>query len=110
MRSAIPPGIWQRSRVRDRLLGGYFRKWVILGILIGVVAGLGAILFFAAIEWSTELFLGRLAGVSLPMPRGELPTTVTAIGRRWAIPLVVAFGGLISGVIVFTLAPEAEGH
>jgi CIC family chloride channel protein len=30
--------------------------------------------------------------------------------RPWAIPLVVGFGGLISGVLVFGFAPEAEGH
>ena len=28
----------------------------------------------------------------------------------WAVPIVVALGGLISGIIVFRLAPEAEGH
>lgn len=102
--------MWQQAHVRDRLLGGYFRKWVILGVLIGIVAGLGAILFFSAIDWSTQLFLGHLAGVVPPTPRGEAPTVVTAVGRAWAIPLVVVLGGLLSGVIVFTLAPEAEGH
>ena len=30
--------------------------------------------------------------------------------RLWAIPLVTTLGGLISGIIVFKLAPEAEGH
>ena len=30
--------------------------------------------------------------------------------RPWAIPLVVGLGGLISGVLVFGFAPEAEGH
>jgi chloride channel protein, CIC family len=30
--------------------------------------------------------------------------------RAWAIPLVVILGGLLAGFIVFTLAPEAEGH
>lgn len=30
--------------------------------------------------------------------------------RPWAVPFVVALGGLISGIIVFRFAPEAEGH
>ena len=96
--------------MRDWVLGDYLRKWVVLGVLIGVVAGLGAILFYEAIAQSTKLFLGDLAGLHPPLPRGEGDTVVTHITRRWAIPLVLVLGGLISGVIVFTLAPEAEGH
>ena len=34
----------------------------------------------------------------------------TGFGRPWALPLVVALGGLLSGLLVFLLAPEAEGH
>ena len=30
--------------------------------------------------------------------------------RPWAIPLIVGFGGLVSGVLVTRFAPEAEGH
>lgn len=32
------------------------------------------------------------------------------ISRPWMLPLVVAGGGLLSGLLVFLLAPEAEGH
>jgi CIC family chloride channel protein len=34
----------------------------------------------------------------------------TGFGRPWALPLVIALGGLLSGLLVFLLAPEAEGH
>jgi chloride channel protein, CIC family len=95
---------------RTRLLGSYLRKWVILGVLIGIVAGLGAIAFFAAIQWSTKLFLGGIAGLTPPVPRGEDVTQVTSAGRPWLFPVVTTLGGLLSGLIVFTLAPEAEGH
>ena len=30
--------------------------------------------------------------------------------RWWAVPLVVVLGGLVAGLVVFTFAPEAEGH
>ncbi|MEO8457988.1 MAG: chloride channel protein [Chloroflexota bacterium] len=96
--------------LRDWLLADYLRKWVFLGVLIGIVAGLGAIVFYEAIAQFTKLFLGDIAGVYPPSPRGEGDTVVTAIERRWAIPFVLVIGGLISGVIVFWLAPEAEGH
>ena len=95
---------------RARILGGYFQKWVVLGVLIGVVAGLGAIAFFEAIDLSTQLFLGRMAGLTPPVAAGEGATIVTNADRRWLLPAIVALGGLLSGLIVFTLAPEAEGH
>ncbi len=95
---------------RAWVLGGYFRKWVILGVLIGVVAGLGAIAFFSAIQWSTKLFLGGIADLTPPLPLGEGQPIVSAAGRRWLIPVVTTLGGLLAGLVVFTLAPEAEGH
>jgi chloride channel protein, CIC family len=92
------------------VLGGYLRKWVVLGVLIGIVAGLGAIFFYVAIQWATDLFLGRVAGFIPPLPSGEGVDAVTAIRHRWLLPVVTTAGGLISGLIVFTFAPEAEGH
>jgi len=107
----VYPGLAQRFATwRVRLLSGYLRKWVTLGVLIGIVAGLGAILFFAAIAWSTRLFLGTIVGLTPPSPGGEGAPVVTAIARRWLIPVVTTVGGLLSGLIVFTMAPEAEGH
>jgi hypothetical protein len=35
---------------------------------------------------------------------------VVPMTRAWLLPAVTALGGLISGLIVFNLAPEAEGH
>jgi CIC family chloride channel protein len=95
---------------RQRLLGGYFQKWVVLGLLIGVVAGLGAILFFESIDLATRLLLGGIADYRPPVPAGEGTSAVSDPGRLWLIPIVTTLGGLIAGLIVFTLAPEAEGH
>jgi CIC family chloride channel protein len=87
-----------------------FVRWTIFGILIGIVAGLGAIAFHWMLTTSTRLFLGGLAGVYPPTPAGEGNTQVGALGRTWLLPAVVALGGLASGLLVFLLAPEAEGH
>jgi CIC family chloride channel protein len=91
---------------------GYLRKWLVLGVLIGVVAGLGAIAFTTALRWATDLFLGVIGGYTPPAPAGEGATLGSGshFARPWAIPLVVGLGGLISGILVFGLAPEAEGH
>jgi CIC family chloride channel protein len=88
----------------------YLIKWLFLSSLIGVVAGLSAIAFTWAIEFVTKLSLGRLAGYLPPSPVGEGSTPVMAIARPWLLPLITMLGGAISGIIVFGLAPEAEGH
>lgn len=97
--------------IRRRIRGAnYLRKWVVLGALIGVVGGLGAIAFYTALELATRFFLGFLGGYTPPSPAGEGAAPITGFARAWALPLVVALGGLISGIIVYRFAPEAEGH
>jgi CIC family chloride channel protein len=88
----------------------YLLKWLVVGALIGVVAGLGAVVFTRAIEFATSHLLGSLAGYSPPAPIGEGSPILHTIGRPWMLPIVTALGGLISGIIVFALAPEAVGH
>jgi len=103
-------------RLTGRWLSGlrtasYVRKWLVLGVLIGIVAGLGAVVFYGALHLGTEYLLGSLGGYTPATTAGEggvHPASVFA--RPWAISLVVALGGLASGLLVFKLAPEAEGH
>jgi CIC family chloride channel protein len=96
-----------RTRIRE---ADHLRKWIVLGATIGVIAGLGAVLFFTALDVATKVFLGGLAGFTPSTPVGEGARPLSSPERPWAIPFVVALGGLISGIIVFRLAPEAEGH
>nr|WP_230955871.1 chloride channel protein [Sulfolobus acidocaldarius] len=58
------------------------------------------------------LFLYSLVSISIPKPLGEGGSLnfVFSSGRYYLIPLSVALGGLLSGLIVYTFAPEAEGH
>lgn len=96
------------TRIKD---ASYLRKWLVLGTLIGIVAGLGAIAFITAVELASRFFLEFLGGYHPPAPVGEGNSLGSAgFARPWAIPLVVGLGGLISGIIVFRFAPEAEGH
>jgi CIC family chloride channel protein len=88
----------------------YLLKWLVLGTAIGIVAGLGAVLLFRGIELATQFFLGDLVGYLPPRPIGEGEPIREAMARPWLLPVATALGGLIAGVIVFTLAPEAEGH
>jgi CIC family chloride channel protein len=99
------------SAIRRRVRAApYLHKWIVLGALIGVISGLGAAVFSVALDLGTRLFLVTLAGFTPASPMGEGARPISDAARPWAIPLVVALGGLIAGIIVFRLAPEAEGH
>jgi CIC family chloride channel protein len=90
---------------------GYLQKWLLLGITIGVIAGLGAVVFFFALKYTEEFLLGYLADYHIPTPVGEGGSHGSArFERPWAIPLVTTAGALLSALIVAKLAPEATGH
>jgi chloride channel protein, CIC family len=90
---------------------GYLPKWFVLGITIGAVAGLGAVVFYFALKYTAEFLLGYLAGYHIPTPVGEGGSHgSTGFQRPWAIPLVTTAGALLSALIVARLAPEATGH
>ncbi len=78
--------------------------------VVGFVAGLGAVAFLLALDATIHACLGRLMHFQLP-PTGEgTAHAVTWPWPWWMILLVPTVGGLISGWLVFTFAPEAEGH
>ncbi|MEZ4597724.1 MAG: chloride channel protein [Chloroflexota bacterium] len=104
------PGAWLPGARRHIRRASYERKWLVLGAAIGVAGGLGAIAFTLALRLATRLFLGVIAGLSPATPAGEGADPIVDALRPWALPLCVALGGLLSGIIVFRFAPEAEGH
>ena len=103
-------------------------KWFLLSAIIGLVAGLGAIGFHAFGQAVQFTALQQIAGFH---PReaaaeGALFEEVPGEGNQqadkthepedhsgfqpWLLVLVMAGGGLASGLLVYTFAPEAEGH
>lgn len=89
----------------------YLRKWLVLGVLIGAIAGCGAIVFYEALRGATRLFLDVMVGYQVPTPVGEGGLAASAgFARPWALPLVVGLGAALAGALVFRFAPEAEGH
>jgi chloride channel protein, CIC family len=89
----------------------YLEKWLLLGIVIGLVAGLGAVGFYLALRYTGHFLLGYVAGYHLPSPlvEGGSPGS-RHYQRPWALPLVTTAGALVSALIVAKLAPEASGH
>lgn len=101
------PAGWRRHVHR---YGGDSRA-LALSALVGVAAGVGALVFMWALETCTQLLLVDLGGYTPATTIGEGGgTPASDFARPWAVPLVVGLGGLIAGVLVFTFAPEAEGH
>ncbi|MFO7748882.1 MAG: chloride channel protein [Desulfobacteraceae bacterium] len=87
-------------------------KWLFNFILIGVIAGLGSVLFHYLCHIGMHYFLDLIAGYRPPAPAGEphlLPPTDTPL-NKWMLLVLPAIGGLFSGWLVYTFAPEAEGH
>ncbi len=85
---------------------------LLLSSLVGAVAGMGAVVFQLLCQAASHALLDGLAGLRMEGPAGEVALfarTATPF-RPWAIPLVAAVGGLVTGLIVQRFAPEAGGH
>jgi len=90
----------------------YFSRWLFFGLLIGIVSGVGAIVFNALIRFFRFIFQNTLAGYYSPRPElmGQTGAPSSAVLIHWMILIIPAIGGLLSGLLVYTFAPEAEGH
>lgn len=101
-----------RIRHRVALFGpGNFAKWILLGAVSGLISGLAASAFFYGLGWAEYLFQDLIAGYSPLYPAGEHLVTVPSgtAPRPLLFLLLPAFGGLVSGLLVYLLAPEAAG-
>jgi len=99
----------ERVRSKDLAVAG---RWLFYFILIGVIAGCGAIVFHYLCGLGMHYFLDLMAGYRPGSPAGEhllLPHTDTPF-NRWILLILPAAGGVVSGWLVYTFAPEAEGH
>jgi CIC family chloride channel protein len=87
-------------------------KWAVYFVAIGIIAGLGSIVFHYLCQLGIHYFMDLIAGYRPPAPAGEhhlLPPTTRPFSR-WLLLFLPAMGGLVSGWLVYTFAPEAEGH
>ncbi|MCF8104106.1 MAG: chloride channel protein [Desulfohalobiaceae bacterium] len=87
-------------------------KWLFTFVLIGIIAGLGSILFQLLCNLGTHYLLDALAGYRPHAPAGEpeLFEHTSTVFNRWILLFLPALGGIVSGWLVYTFAPEAEGH
>jgi chloride channel protein, CIC family len=110
--SQIASAVRSMRSMKWNLDFSYFRKWILIGFLLGVVAGLGAVALFLSLEFFTGLFLGLGAGYFPPLPGGFQSNFgyTLFIEKPWMLPLITGLGGLLVGLITTRFSPESEGH
>ncbi len=81
-------------------------------LVLGIAGALSAQLFVWMLHLCQRFFLSFLAGYQEPGLSVEGRPLHQIIGSHglWLIPLVTTLGGLLTGLLVFTFVPEAEGH
>lgn len=86
-------------------------RLVLYCFVIGLLGALAALAFDGAVNLAQSFLLERVGRFVPPGP-GLVYTAeyVHAWTFHWWIPLSTTLGGLLSGVLVYSLAPEAEGH
>ena len=106
------------------LLARFFHDWLgfefvsriyLYSVLIGIVSGLGAVLFIYGLELAKFLLTEKIAGFHLYHLHGEVRfdfsffDTPTYTEHLWLLLLLPAIGGLAGGYLAHRFAPEAEG-
>ncbi|MGA8940023.1 MAG: chloride channel protein [Acidobacteriaceae bacterium] len=81
-------------------------------LVLGIIGALSAQVFTWMLRAAQKFFLGWLAGYTPPGVPTDGGVAHQIIGPHglWLIPVVCTLGGLISGALVYGLAPETEGH
>ncbi|MGC1384585.1 MAG: chloride channel protein [Candidatus Acidiferrales bacterium] len=87
-------------------------RLIVDSVFLGIVGGLSAQVFMWMLGVSRSLFLVRLAGYASPgmSHNGDVVRAAVASHGMWLLPVATTLGGLISGILVYGLAPETEGH
>ncbi len=103
-------------RVRTKIEGAFdlesTGRLIVYSLIVGIIGGLGAAGFFYCLEAVQELCFDQLMEYEPPDAgsEGDGLGTYHLPKRWWAVLLVPTLGGLLCGLLVYTLAPEAEGH
>jgi chloride channel protein, CIC family len=86
-------------------------RWPLLSMVVGILAGMGAIFFEELLKFALYHLLRLPTGYLEPVKGAEPLLISTMAGTRtWLFLLLPTLGGLAAGLLVFLLAPEAEGH
>ncbi|MBN2546367.1 MAG: chloride channel protein [Spirochaetes bacterium] len=87
-------------------------KFILLTILVGIISGLSAVLFYVMLEFSKFFFINFIAGDKIDYAYGNIHFLPEYIHKfhRWLLIFLPALGTGAGGVLTYFFAPEAEGH
>ncbi len=86
-------------------------KWFIYAALVGLAAGISAIIFYALLDVTSAILLNHIAGFPTTHPTNE-PPLIKEISRpfnRVYFIIIATIGGLLSGLIANFLSKETAG-
>lgn len=85
-----------KQKTEDFFLEIIKNKIILQAILVGLISGVLVVLFKLLIDGLFEQIQERMSGLSVWR-------------RLWAFPLITTLGGLVSGLLIFKIAPETRG-
>ncbi|MDT3681362.1 MAG: chloride channel protein [Truepera sp.] len=87
-------------------------RLVFLSIIVGVVGAAGSHFFLWMVERVSDLLIVGIGHMPVltTQEASELGASPALPLLNWLIPVSTTLGGLLAGILVFSVAPEAEGH
>ncbi len=106
---------WPFAKLWSEIVSSYKNitgvRWLLLGVVVGIISGFAAVLFFYSIELLKHFFLHDLAGLVLPAPAGEAlfeeAGPPSGDPHLWIIPLLTCSAGLLTGWLVKRFIPDS---
>jgi CIC family chloride channel protein len=97
------------GKTLSELLNG---RWLVLSVVVGLLAGVAAVIFQVSTEAVGHYVLAAISGFSPGGADGEYNLFEAHAAELSLVGLmaVLIIGGLLSGFFVYQFAPEAEGH
>src|SRR5208337_1657501 len=88
------------------------KRIIVIAIVVGVIAGVGSLLFYEGLKWGIAFFMGYILQYAYPK-EGQSVASISQWSEPHSLFLLIPiliFGSLLTGILVTRFAPEAEGH
>lgn len=88
------------------------RRILLIAGVVGVIAGVGSLLFYEGLKLATAFFMGYVLNYVYPQ-EGQTAAQIAQWSEPNSLALllpVLILGSCLTGILVTRFAPEAEGH
>src|SRR5699024_6302999 len=88
-------------------------RLILISFVLGVVGALGAQLFLFLLHLADVYilgFFGHYRTITIAEAHAVASAPKPFIHWYWWVPVATTLGGLVSGFIIYGIAPETEGH